>query len=335
MSNLISIIIPVYNVEKYLSKCVESVLKQTYRNLEIILVDDGSPDKCGEICDLYAKKDQRVKVIHKKNGGISDARNYGMKIATGDYLSFIDSDDWVDEHYIEELYHLLLDEDADLSAMSLCNVNEEDIEIGRAHTGEKKIFDDCGAIESMFYQNGLPWSGAVKLYKRSLFHGIEFPVGVVMEDKATIYKVFAKCKKIVFIDLPYYKYLIRQGSTMRSNFSEKRLRSFDIQEELNLFIEKNYPQFSYLAHAYTIKVAISMLCMMSAAKYVDRKMSEKFFDYLFMYKKEFFSAKCIDKRFKAVGLFLIILRKILKGKIYSNFIYEMACTKVASVITTK
>lgn len=335
MSELISVIIPVYKVEDYLEKCVDSVINQTYPNLEIILVDDGSPDRCGVLCDKYAEKDKRIKVIHKENGGLSDARNAGIRIATGEYLAFIDSDDWVESGYFDALYSLLRDNDADLSAMSLCSVDEEGNEIGRHHGGKTYLLDDTIAMENMFYRDGLPWCAQAKLYKRSLFDGVIYPVGILMEDKATTYKIFARCKTIVYSDMPLYKYLVRQGSIMRSRFSDKRMHSFAIQEELNLFLEKNYPVAAVSAHAYTVKVAISMLCMMSAASYEDVEQSEKLFGYMAKFKKEFFRASFIDKRFKTVGRVFYGLRWVLGTKIYDNIFYKKICSKAAAVIATK
>lgn len=335
MSELISVIIPVYKVEPYLPKCIESVLHQAYQELEIILVDDGSPDRCGAICDEYAEKDARIRVIHKENGGLSDARNAGMRIATGVYLAFIDSDDWVDGDYFETLYRLLKDNDADLSAISLCSVSDDGSEVGRSHTGKTILLDDSSAMESMFRRDGLPWCAPAKLYKRSLFEGIVYPVGVLMEDKATTYKVFARCKKIVYADLPLYKYLVRQGSIMRSPFSQKRLESFAIQEGLNLFIEQNYPSVAALTHAYTVKVAISLLCMMSAASYEDMEQSEKLFLYMKRFRKEFLSADIIDWRFQLVGRVFYVLRCLHGEKIYCDLAYRLLCQKAWAVISTK
>ena len=124
MEDLISVVVPIYNVENYIKKCVDSILSQTYKNLEIILVDDGSPDRCGEICDKWTKKDNRIKVIHKENGGLSDARNSGIEIAKGDYLSFIDSDDYVNKDFIKILYNLLI-EDKNLRKKLSCNLKKE------------------------------------------------------------------------------------------------------------------------------------------------------------------------------------------------------------------
>ena len=335
MSELISVIIPIYKVEPYLAKCVESVLGQTYSDFEIILVDDGSPDRCGVLCDEYAQADSRIKVIHKRNGGLSDARNAGMKIAHGEYLAFIDSDDWIERDYFDILYRLLKDYDADLSAIALCNVNEEGNEIGRSHNGETHLLDATAAMENMFHRDGLPWCAQAKLYKRTLFEGIEYPVGVLMEDKATTYKVFGKCQKIVYSDLSLYKYLVRQGSIMRSQFSEKRMRSFAIQEELNSFLEQNYPVAAVAAHAYTVKVAVSMLCMMSAAKYKDMEQSEKLFGYMAKFKKEFLRASFIDKRFKTVGRVIYVLRRLWGRKIYDSIFYKKMCSKAAAVIAAK
>lgn len=337
MCNKISVIIPAFKVEKYLSKCVESVLNQTYSDLEIILVDDGSPDNCGSICESFKEKDCRVKVIHKQNGGLSDARNVGMSIATGDYISFIDSDDWVEKDYFQVLINLLTENNADLASVSLSSVREDDQEVGRKHTGEVFLFGASEAMCSMFSRNGIPWCAQAKLYKKNLFDGIKFPCGQLMEDKATTYKVFAKCNRIVYADLPCYKYLVRQESIMHSEFSEKRLNSFAIQEELNSFIEHNFPEAVTLTHAYTVKVSIAFLCLMSESGFDkdNKDKCEHFFEYINRFKKEFFSSKIIDWRFKFVGKFICLMRWICGEKVYFSVMYRLICKKAAIVISTK
>ena len=156
MKDLVSVIIPVYKVEKYLHRCVESILGQTYKNVEVILVDDGSPDNCGEMCDVFAKRDHRVRVIHKKNGGLSDARNAGIEIAKGKYLSFLDSDDWVHPKYIEKLYYLMMTTKSDIAACKFIRTSSEDI---LADTSNVEIheFSNVEALEQLTGEYYVPF----------------------------------------------------------------------------------------------------------------------------------------------------------------------------------
>ena len=241
-NDLISVVIPIYKVEKYLNKCIDSVLKQTYKNLEIILVDDGSPDKCGKICDEYKKIDKRIKVIHKKNGGLSDARNYGIKAASGKYIGFIDSDDFISNEMYEILYFILKKSNADISVVSYKEVSENNevnderknirnIDILNAEQSMKFLFDNnkCG---------NYAWN---KLYKLSLFENIEYPVGKKMEDLGTTYKLFDKCKNIAYCDLELYYYLQRQGSILHSIDEKLCNDKFELCYERFIYLKNNYP----------------------------------------------------------------------------------------------
>ena len=208
---LISVIVPVYKVEAYLNKCIDSIISQTYKNLEIILVDDGSPDNCPKICDEYAKKDKRIKVIHKKNGGLSDARNNGLRIATGKYIGFVDSDDYIDDGMYEYLYSLIKKYDADISTCGYRNFGE--YEYDDLVPKEEMCIDKIEALKKLSEDaivKNYAWN---KLYKKELFidNNIEYPVGVIMEDVATTYKLFELCNKIVIGNNIFYNYLRRGG----------------------------------------------------------------------------------------------------------------------------
>ena len=182
---LISIIIPVFNVERYLERCVESVLGQTYRHLEIFLVDDGSTDSSGEICEHLKKKDARIKVIHKINGGLSDARNAALDIVRGEWITFIDSDDWVEKKYVECLYEKAVKTNSQISIGSFVTTS------GATRTEEKELYnivmDNEEAISNLLYQKYYTTSAWGKLYKSELFDKIRFPVGKLYEDVETIY----------------------------------------------------------------------------------------------------------------------------------------------------
>jgi glycosyltransferase involved in cell wall biosynthesis len=208
MSAFISIIIPVYKTETYLRRCLDSVVGQTYKNLEIILVDDGSPDGCGEICDAYAAADSRVKVIHQQNRGLSVARNEGLKIASGDYYGFVDSDDWIDSDMFETLYQGAIQHGADIAICGYYFVmGDKYKEIKEEHT---TLYDREDAIHHLLVDEKITNHVWNKLYKKELFEGVHFPPGRTFEDIGTTYKLFEKAGKIVFLNSCQYYYLQRE-----------------------------------------------------------------------------------------------------------------------------
>ena len=221
MKEKVSIIIPIYKVEKYIRKCIDSVLKQTYNNIEIILVDDGSPDNCPSICDEYAKKDNRIKIIHKKNGGLSDARNYGLDIATGNWITFIDSDDYVTEDYVETLLNLS-EINYDIGVILPQYVYEGKINKKNQEKKSKSIIlKSVDALEMMLYQKEFDTSAWGKIYKKELFENVRFPKGKLYEDISTIYITFLKSKNVVYYNKKKYMYLQRKDSIMGQKFKVK------------------------------------------------------------------------------------------------------------------
>ena len=170
----ISVIVPVYKVEKYLKRCVESIVQQTYQNIEIILVDDGSPDRCPEMCDEYARRDARIKVIHKSNGGLSDARNAGLNIASGDYISFVDSDDWIEEDFIEILYKNMKKENADISIIGYTLIWESGRKKRFTSDDEYYVFDKEDAVRELLKQQKFQCMVCQKMYRKSIFRSIIF-----------------------------------------------------------------------------------------------------------------------------------------------------------------
>ena len=221
----ISIIVPVYKVEKYLKKCVDSILAQTYENLEVILVDDGSPDTCPAICDEFSKKDKRIKVIHKKNGGLSDARNAGLEIATGEYIGFVDSDDFISSEMYSVLLCNLLKSKADLAICNYVRVDEcgkVAVDLSMKETLKNRCFSRKEFIEELLKPYGgyyvVAWN---KLYKRKIFENIRFPYGKQHEDEFIIHHIVSKCEKIVFVEEELYYYLQREGSIMSNSFNVK------------------------------------------------------------------------------------------------------------------
>ncbi len=235
---LITVVVPVYKVEKYLRQCVDSVLAQTYKNLEIILVDDGSPDNCPGICDEYAEKDERVKVIHRENGGLSAARNSGIKIAEGKYISFIDSDDYVQPVYIEQLYCALVSFDA---AVSECSYSHKESELDSQLKSDFKLYSDKEALTEILIERDLITSACGKLFVTEIFENIRFPEGQLYEDYAVMPMIFNKAKKISFVDSKLYFYRVNDESITKSSFNEKHMQYFEVAERVNEYIEKKYP----------------------------------------------------------------------------------------------
>lgn len=226
MKELVSVIIPVYNVETYLDSCMESVAGQTYRNLEIILVDDGSTDGSKELCDQWGKKDARVQVLHKPNGGLSDARNHGMEIATGRYITFIDSDDRISRSFVEEIVAHMQQSDAQIGIAAMKTVGDSNgADVVQGNT--RLVMDTEEVLEDMLYEKHTNTSACGKVFERALFDGITFPVGKLYEDLATIYRVFLKADKISYSDAACYFYYQRPGSIIHSPLNKRHLDLFD------------------------------------------------------------------------------------------------------------
>lgn len=220
---LISVIVPCYNVEEYLPKCIDSIVGQTYKNLEIFLVDDGSPDNCGLICDEYANQDARITVIHKKNGGLSDARNVAIDVAKGEYITFVDSDDYVAIDYVESLYSLIIENDALMSITCCIPFFEGTQPVGIGQAKTVKVFNTYDALINLFYQKDFDNSAWAKMYHYSLFKsGIRYPKGWLYEDLPTTYKLMMMCNRIAFSSYENYYYLLRKDSIEGAPFKPQK-----------------------------------------------------------------------------------------------------------------
>ena len=237
---LISVIVPVYKVEAYLDKCVQSIVDQTYSNLEIILVDDGSPDRCGDMCEDWAKKDSRIRVLHKPNGGLSDARNAGMEISAGTYTAFVDSDDWIAPDFIQSMYNAIKQTGAQIAGCDVCHTFlDKEPEVVNS-TGEIRIYTRKEAITDILQYKGFRAVAWNKLYLSALLKGEKYPVGKHHEDEFFTYRIFGKADKLVYVDKPMYFYLQRQGSIMHS-FTIKRLDALEAYLERLEYIKKTFP----------------------------------------------------------------------------------------------
>lgn len=274
MEPLISIVIPVYNVEKYLAKCLESVMAQTYRNFEAVLVDDGSTDRSGEVCEEYAGRDGRFKAFHKENGGLSDARNYGVERASGELVSFVDSDDYVAPDYLEYLWHLMEKHGCDVSGARPRRVTEgEAFEFKAAGITEEKA--DAGrAIEIVCYTT---MAACAKLYKRELLLKQKFPKGRLYEDIATTYRILARCGSAAFSDREIYAWVQREGSITHEGISERQLDVFWALDGLWEFVKGSYPMCKRAASYRYVMDTIDFLTRVFS--YCNGKERKKYFAY--------------------------------------------------------
>ena len=286
MTKMISVIVPVYNVEKYLDKCVDSILHQEYSDIEIILVDDGSLDNGGLLCDEYACRYQNITVVHKQNGGLSDARNMGIRAADGDWIAFVDSDDYVDQRYLQALYDAVTRDDSDLSVCDFVPIRED-----------RTIIERWGGLPNLTLSNKADMIRIIdshwkivpawnKLYKAKLFDDLEFEKGKLHEDEFFIHRVLVKCNRITIISDALYYYLQRGGSITTTKNIQNQLDAFEALIQRCAFCQENglpiNPKF--LSLSYLDKV-VTDPCQ-EDEHYVERYCSLKQ-----QYKKLFFSVK--------------------------------------------
>lgn len=267
----ISVIVPVYNVEAYLPRCIDSILAQTYRNLEIILVDDGTKDNCDKICDKYAAQDSRVRVIHKPNGGLSSARNAGIDVATGEYLAFVDSDDWIEPDTYEHLLSAALRYDVKLVCAGRYDVDSA--------TGEKRkglcppreeVVTGKEMARRIFLWENMDSASWDKLYHRSLFREIRFPLGKIVEDVPIMYLIALDAGKVAMCDKPVYNYYHRPGSITTARISEKTFHFAGHTEILYDYIRENVPELQQEARYFRVRSLVYSVISVDLAEKEDR-----------------------------------------------------------------
>lgn len=315
---LISVVVPVYNVELYLDKCVESLLRQTYHHFEILLIDDGSTDSSSVLCDAWSGKDARIRVFHKANGGLSDARNYGLDRIRGEYVTFIDSDDYVEVNYLETLYNLITVNNADIAAVRLKYVGENDIPIKNLNSYPSELVSGSEAMRRMFVGKQFHCSHT-KLYKRSLWSNIRFPVGKLYEDYLTTYYLFFGVEKVALSEAPIYYYLQREGSIMRFSVSERKLSILDVSDEVTGFIEANCPDILMEAKS------MQMTCYLKSLQQILNTGKDAFPEYqariVKKAKKEAFgmlASSKVPQKVK-IKLLLFLMGKKVFLKVYNHF----------------
>lgn len=239
----ITIVVPVFNCEAYIEDCIRSIINQTYKNLEIIIVDDGSTDSTGEICDFLKKEDDRILVIHKSNAGVAKARNEGAKLSNSKYIAFIDGDDIVHPIYIQYLYSLLKKNNADIAICGIQTFYDKS-ELSKNKLQEVypiEIYSGEEALEKMLYRKDISASPCVKIVKKNICEKNLFPEKTLFEDLGVVYKWFAASTRVVYSPMPLYYYLTRIGSRQHSSFSIEKWDLIDISEEILRFVQREYP----------------------------------------------------------------------------------------------
>lgn len=254
--SLISIIVPIYNVEQYLKRCVDSLLKQSYKNIEIILIDDGSPDNCPSICDEYAKDDSRIRVFHKTNGGLSDARNYGLKQSLGEFIIFVDADDYVDKNYISTLFENIIKYKADISICSYYYSYNEQNTLGTLKNSSVQVFNNIEAIKELYKFNSYGVGVWNKLFKRELLWTDMFPVGKISEDYFVMYRVFFAAHTVVYESEPLYYYVQRGDSITKKG--KPKVDVIDAAEGFLDFCVKNCNELVPVAKTNLVYAAVGI-----------------------------------------------------------------------------
>lgn len=314
MDEKISVIVPVYNVEQYLERCVDSIINQTYKNLEIILVNDGSTDNSGQLCDELAKKDGRIRVIHKKNGGLSDARNVGIAEAEAELIGFIDSDDYIDEDMYEMLINNLKAANADLS---MCGHYDVYNDVPEVQVTEKKTWElsPREAIKMVMEAKILSVTAVNKLYKKSLFSELKFEIGKIAEDAFIMIKLLDKCNKIVATNEKKYYYVHRENSITTQKFSLKFLNVIEAYEQNKEIILEKYPELKEVAQTRMNWAYFYVLDRLLLDKeYNDKKLENKLISYLKDHSKDILTDSLFTKGRK-IGFVALLLNRNLYRKI--------------------
>lgn len=323
MSDLISIIIPVYNVEQYLERCVKSVISQTYKDLQIILVDDGAKDSSGQMCDELAKLDNRIEVIHKENGGLSDARNHGMRIAKGKYIGFVDSDDYIAEDMFETLYRVITENKSDISIVSFYEIYNDKL-IGVRDSGKLEIMNKQEAIKELLIDTKIQSYAWNKLFRKELFDGLEFPTGKNFEDIATTLLLFEKCDKVTLLEEPKYYYLRRDNSIIGVRNTKTYTDYLDVIYDKYMYLKDKYPEIE-MYNAYNF--IINMIWVYTIIVAFDLDDVYKEFEKRYELFKELVEKyneipNMLDNYNKAVLYMLLLDKDISKGavkELYKSF----------------
>lgn len=314
---LISIIVPAYNVEKYVKTCIDSILRQSYTNFELLLIDDGSTDSTPALCDAYAQQDTRIKCFHKPNGGLSDARNYGLERMTGNYVTFIDSDDYVSDSYIECLVNMLYaDSEIQIAMLPGQMLRESDSPAVYTDNGIQ-IISSTEAMKKMMLRQDITHTSWGKLFSANLWNDIRFPVGQNYEDYATTYHVFIHAKKVAYCSNRLYYYLQHSDSIMHQTCSVKTLSVLDVSDAVTDFILKKCPECQIEARALQTAVYLkNMQAILNTGldSYLDYQ--RRIVNKVKKNAKYLLSAKQVARNDK-IKIFLLMINKSIFLKVYN------------------
>lgn len=301
---MVTVIVPVYNVKEYLCRCVDSIIKQTYKDIDVVLVDDGSTDGSGQICDELSIEDTRVRVIHKPNGGLSSARNAGIEAAHGEYIMFVDSDDWLHPRMVELLYDDINEHHVNLAMCEMVrtsNEHNEDIEdVGSIGMDGKDVLRQ--------FLRGRWITACAKLYRRHVWNEVRFPVGLNNEDYATLPHIFDRCESIAYRQSKLYHYYIHEGSICRSGLTEHSFDEFQTGQLVLAYCQVHHPQWEHLA-LFNLTASIIKLTgeCITSGKYLDRY--EQMREYYLAHKSA-------------------ILKNPALGVQYKPFLWCLGCSRV-------
>ena len=270
----LSVIVPVYNAEKYLNKCVDSILSQTYRDFELLLVDDGSPDQCGMICEAYAAQDSRVKVIHKPNGGVSEARNVGLDQAKGNYISFIDPDDWVEPDMFRSTIDFCKTKQTDIVCFEVCIVRKNKKKFHYRFAADC-VFEAKDALVKIL-TDVIDTSPCNKIYRKDVWNNVRFPVGRRYEDVATIYKTFYNADRVGYIKKYFYYYVKHEGSAIALSFDAQRRYECFLGYKERYELAKNFcKEAEELCIMQAVEAALSVITTLEAGSGTICEQEEK------------------------------------------------------------
>lgn len=270
MKLVVSIIVPVYNIKQYLENCIDSIILQSFESKELILVDDGSTDGSDKICDKYAEKYSWIRAYHQDNGGLSAARNSGIRQAQGKYITFVDGDDYLNRNYLRDLYGAIAKTGANIAICNLKNVYKIDkslINIDAAY--KQKVYEGSDGVEALLYQKGFTSSACGKLFDRQLFKEITFPPGRLHEDVGTVYKLFVRADRVVYISGDLYYYIQHDKSIIHSDFSKKKLDYLILTNEMILFMREKYPSLVKAAYSRHLSACFQVIIMIPEHEYQE------------------------------------------------------------------
>lgn len=306
---LISVIVPVYKAEPYLERCINSIRNQTYTNLEIVLVDDGSPDRCGEMCDAFAAEDSRIRVVHKKNGGSSSARNVGLDVVSGNYVGFVDSDDWIEQNMYERLLELLQTHQAEIAA---CGIRCDSVD-GKAISyfyratqppEEICVFNREEAVLELIHARRISNSFCDKLFHAQVLKQMRFPVGMVSEDFDLMPSCIISVNKVVFDSSPMYHYIMTTDSNTRGKFKASRFTQSNVSRKHICFYEEKFPQFSHVAQAKHVEICLEIIYDSSCASEFSEQREQLIREIKGIMNKKVFS--CLMNKIKVKYILLCI-----------------------------